>query len=136
MARLQGADTPAGSDDRERLDDETPFGQTPMGDYKPSRTKASSAPEGEIEIEHARCPALGRTPAKFAFDTLEATKHLEGVEIALDDRDCIGEITTRAAMRRIEEYRRCVEQPEFPIEMRNRCLDHTGRTSIAAMGPV
>ena len=136
MSDLQGSDAPARGDEGEGLEDETALGQPAVRDCKLSRTKASPAPEGEIKVEHARCPAFARTPAKFALDALQATEHLEGAEIAFDDCDCIGEITTRTAVRRIEQYRRCVEQPEFLVEMRNRCLDDAGRTSITAMRPV
>lgn len=136
MSDLQGSDAPGWGNEGEWLEDEAAFRQPAVRNCKLSRAKASTTPEGEIEVEHAGCPAFARTPAEFALDALEATEHLERVELALDDRDRIGEITTRPAMRGIQQYRRCVKQPEFLVEMRNRCLDHAGRTSIAAMRPV
>lgn len=107
-----------------------------MGNDQPSRTEPIPAPQRDIEVKHARAPTLAVPAAEIALDTLEGVQHFVGLQITFDERYRIGEISSRAAMGRIEDDRRSIEQPERLIQPRNCSFDDTGWCAKAPMSTV
>ena len=76
-----------------------------------------------------------RAAAELALQRLQPAQHLRRLYFAFDQRNAIGEIPSGAAMSRIEDDRRSVEQPELLVEPGDRGLDHAprgGRSGRAA----
>src|SRR5690242_17319367 len=104
VADGEGAsDAPIGSDGRERPEHEAASGELRMGDGERPRAELAAAPQHDVEVKHARPPAAAAAAAEFAFDGLEAAKHLGWVEVAFDQRDGIGEVAAGAAMGGVED---------------------------------
>ena len=127
---------PAGRDRRERLEDEAPLAKLRVGDRKALRAKAAAAPQHEVQVENTRPPAPPSAPAECSFDPFERFEHIWRIKIAFDERYGIGKIASGSAVRRIEDDRRCVEQPELLIKTRNSGFDDASWTSKAAVRPV
>ena len=90
----------------------------------------------QIEIENSRAPAAPGPAAEVTLDCLEAAEHGFGIEIAFDDRHGIGEIPAGAAMRRVENDLRSVEQAKVPVEPGNCRFDDLRGPAETAMRPV
>jgi hypothetical protein len=86
-----------------------------VGDGKAPSVKVAAAPQDDVEVEHPRPPASTAPPAEVVFDRLEASEHCGRLEVALNQDDGIGEITTGSAVRCVEHDARCVEQAELPV---------------------
>jgi hypothetical protein len=135
--RQASGDTPAGSNGRERLEDEAPLRQPRVRNGEPAGTEPAAAPQQQVEIEDSGPPALARPAAKLALQGFQALEHLRRVEIAFDERHGIGEIAPGAAVGRVEHDRRCVKQAERLIEARDCGFDDLRRppeTAVRAVG--
>lgn len=120
---------PVGRNGSQRSKHELAPGEVAMRNVKISLSIATAAPQQEIEIEHSRTPAASAAPAEGAFKGLECRKHRRRLHRTFDEGDRIGKITTGAAMRRIEDNRRGVEQSEILVEPCDRRLDHPRRSA-------
>jgi uracil-DNA glycosylase family 4 len=107
-----------------------------MRDCEPARSPVTTAPQGDIEVEHPRTPSLAASTAELAFDGLQASKHFGRVQMAFDERDGIGEVPAGATVGCIQDDRRRVEQAEVLIEPGDRGFDDALRTAVAAVWPV
>ena len=128
--------SPAWRDRGQRLEHERAPGELGVGDGQAARAESPAAPQDEVEVEHAWAPAPPPAATEGAFDRFEARQHLGWFGIAFDQRRGIGEIAAGAAMRRVEDDRRGVEQAEVFVQLGDRGLDHAGRAPVAAVGPV
>ena len=129
-------DAPSWSDCRERLKDEVTLGEARMRNRELPRAEFAAAPQDDVEVEDSRSPAAAAPPAKVALKGLQASKHLLRVEVAFNQRNCVGEIASGAAMGRIENDRRSIEQAEFLVEPGDRRLRHSRRSPIAPVRSV
>jgi len=137
MANGEFADPPARSDRSERVENEASTGELGVGDRQAPRAEPATAPQSDVEIQHAWSPAATATASEFALDALQARKHDRGFEAAYDKGDGIGEITSGVTMGGVEDDGRRIEQAEFLIQPGNRCLDDSGwpaRASVRAVG--
>src|SRR2546423_1000837 len=99
MADGEGAqDPPAPRGGRERAEHERAFGERRMGDGQAVRTPPASAPQGDVEVEHARTPAAAGPASETALYGFEPLEHLGRIKGAFDQRDGIGEIAPGAAV--------------------------------------
>src|SRR6185312_1761926 len=107
-----------------------------MRDGQAARTKSSSAPQDDIEVQNSGAPAPAATAAELALHHLEARQHLGRLANAFDKRDGIGEVPAGPSMGGIEDDRRGIEEAEFLIEASDRCFDDAGGSAVPAMWPV
>ena len=63
-------------------------------------------------------------------------KHFGGFEIALNQRDTVGEVPSSTTDRSIEDDRRSVKEAKFSIERRNRRLDDPWRSAVTSVRAV
>ena len=75
-------------------------------------------------------------PAELVLQQLEAGQDCRRVERALDQRDRIGEVAAGAAVGRVEDNRRGIEQAELPVESCDRGFDHAGGSAKATVGAI
>ena len=107
-----------------------------MGDGQASRTDPTAAPRENIEIEHPRSPAATRATAEIALDRFERGEHRVWVGNACDQHDRIGKISPGAALRRVEDDRRGVEQAEVRVEPGDGGADHAAGAAVATVRAV
>ncbi len=136
MPDAERPDAPSWSDCRERLKDEIALGEARVRNRELPRSEFAAAPQDDVEVEDSRSPAAAAPPAKVALNGLQARKHLLRIEVAFDQRDCVGEIASGSAVRPIQDDRRGIEQAEFLIETGDRGFDHARRPSEAAVRAV
>ena len=136
MADIERADAPAGGDGSERLENEAPPGDLGMGNHEGARAEPAAAPQRDVEIEHARAPALAGAAPELALDSLQAAQHFRWLEGALHQRDRIGEIAPGISMRGVKDDRRGIEQAKLLVEPRNRRLDYRWRPTVATVRSV
>ena len=130
------ADAPTRSDRAQRTKHEAAAGERRVRDGEAARTPFAAAPQNNVEVEHARAPAAAAPAPEIALDRLETRQHLGRFRVAFDQRDGIGEIAARTAVRGIEDDRRGVEQPKLLVKPGDRRFDHMRRTAMAAVRPV
>ena len=77
-----------------------------------ARASANRPPlhSDDVEIEHPRAPAPPAAAAEVALDGLERLQHVGRIERAFDQRDRIGEVAARAAVRGLSTIGDGVEQ--------------------------
>jgi len=137
VARIEAAaDRPVRRDGGEGLENKAAPVDPGMRDGQPPGPELAAAPQDEIEIEHARAPSAAVPAAERTLDLLELRKHRWRTKLTLDDRDGVGEVASCAAMRRIEDDRRGVEQPEVLVQPGDCGLDDSCRPAEAAMRAV
>ena len=129
-------DAPAGRDCRERLENEAAPFQSIMRNREASASKLATAPQCDVEVEHAGRPMLAGPTAEVAFDLLDALKHLWRLEFAFDDGHGVGEVASCPSYGRIEKDRRSVKQAEILIEASNGSFNDAAGLAEAAVRPI
>ncbi len=127
---------PAGSNGCKRLEHEAALVDPSVRDVEAPRAEPPAAPQCKIEIEHAWTPAASAAAAEVTLHRLEVPQHLRRLEIALDERDGIGEIPASAAMSGIKHDWRGIEQAEVMIEPRDCSFHDTRRPPEASVRPI
>jgi len=97
------ADAPVGGDRRERLEDEAAALELGVGDGEAARAKAAAAPQCNVEIEDARTPAARAAPPEVALKPLQSPQHRYRIEVALNQRHGIGEVSPRGTISGVED---------------------------------
>ena len=127
---------PARGNRGERLEHEAAPLELRVGDLQAACAERAAAPQGDVEVEHARAPAAAAPTPEIAFDRLEPDEQDRRIEIAFDERNGIGEIAPGAALRRVEDDGRGVEQLELLVQPGDCRLDHPRRPTEAAVRAV
>ena len=135
-SRQTGFKTPSGGDRREWLEHESALLQRSVRDRQRPRPPLATAPCDDVEVENARPPASSAAPAEIPLDLLQAFEHFGRRNIALHQRDAIGEVAAGAAVGRVEKNRRGVEQSELLVEPGDCSLDDACGPSVAAVRAV
>jgi uracil-DNA glycosylase len=130
------ADAPIGGNCGEWLEDEASPSELRMGNRQPPRAEPAAAPQDDVEVQHARPPALARAAPELSFDCLEPPQQRGCIQLAFDQRDRIGEVASAAAERPIEDDGRRVEQAEVLVEPGDRRLHDLRRPAEAPVRPV
>ncbi len=130
------AQWPAWRDRGEGHEDEGAAFKLGVRNGQRARGKPAAAPQGNVEIEHPRSPALAGAPSEIALYGLEVAKQLARLERGFNKSDAIGEVAAGEAMGVIEQDRRRVEQRKFALEPVDRGRNYLGRAAITAMSPV
>jgi hypothetical protein len=132
----RSANSPSRGDMAQRQDHEhTPLerqvrdGQAPGFHRRP-------VPGEDIEVENARAPASARTPAECPLDRFQLSQHGIRRLLTLDQRHGVGEVASGAALGRVEQDWRGVEQTEALVELPDRRLNDAGRAAVAAVRAV
>src|SRR6476646_9497363 len=86
VADGKGAEPPCGRNCCKGLENEAAAGEILVRNGESPRAQPASAPQRNVQVEHARSPGPAGTAAEFALNGLEATQHLARVELALDQR--------------------------------------------------
>ena len=136
MTNASVSDSPARSDRQQGLEDETALRKRGMRHRQVSGAKAAAAPESDIQVQDSRSPATAAAAAEFTLEGLQSAEHFRRLKVTFNERNRIGKITARAAVGRVQENGRCVEQSELLVEPSNRCLYNTSRTTISAVRPI
>jgi len=118
------------------LEDEASARELRVRDSQPSRAKLAAAPQRDVEIENARAPATPAAAAELPLKGFEAGEQGRRVEATFDQRHCIGEVSAGAAMSRVEDDGRSVEQTELFVQAGDCSLDDACRAAEPAMRPV
>src|SRR5690348_2544277 len=136
VTNAEGADAPARRNGRQWLEHESTLDQPGMRNGQPPRAESAPGPQHDIEVEDARSPAFPAAAAEFPLDGLEPNEHAGRLDVTLDDCDRVGEIAARAAVRRVEDNRRGIEQAELLVQPGNCRLDHARGTPEPPVRPV
>jgi len=136
MAKVQASNAPSGRNRCKRLKHEAPARKPRVWDRKLARAEVAAAPQGNVQVEHARAPAAPSTPAELPLQCFESGQRLGWLDIAFDQGDCIGEVPAGSAMGSVEHYRGGIEQAEILVEPSDCRLDHACRCAKAPMRPV
>ena len=120
----RAAHAPAGRDRGERLEDERALASAGCGMV--SRRERQLPPlHKTMSRSSTRGPQRRpRRRPKSRSMALRRAQHFGRFQVAFDQRDGIGEIAPGAAMRRVEDDRRGIEQAELLVEPRDRGFDH------------
>ena len=137
MTRGEGAaQWPAGRDRGERHQHERAAFELGVWNDQCARGEAPVAPQGDVEIDHPRPPALASAAAEIALDRLEQAQQLGRFGGGFNERDAIGEVAAGGAMGVVEQDRRRVEQRKVAFEPLDRRRDDLRRAAMAAMAAV
>jgi len=136
MADGRRADPPAGRDGGKRLKDKAAAREAGVGDGEAAHPAITAAPEGDVQIEHARTPAAAAAAAELALEGLEAREYLGRLQAAFDQGNGVGEVAAGAAMGCVEHDRRGIEQTELLVEAGNCGFDDALRSAKTAVRPV
>ena len=117
-------DPPVRRDGGEGLQYEAATRNLIMRDGEAARAPLPAAPQDKVKVEHARAPALAHAAPEPAFQQLHPPQHFRRFEVALHHCDCVREIAARAAVRRVEDDGRGIEQTEIVVQLGN-CLLYT-----------
>jgi len=107
-----------------------------VGDIERARSKRSSAPGYEIEVEHPGGPSFSGPAPEILFDGFYRCKHCPGIELSLHEGHGIGEFPSGAAHGRIEDDRGGAEQRELPVQPLDGRSDDFGRAAMATVAPI
>ena len=133
LRREVSTQPPARRDRRQRAHHEAPLRSQTMRDMQSVRAPFAAAPGNDVEVEDPRSPPPPAATAEFTLQALEYCKHFGWLHAAFDQRHRVGEIAASASISGIDQDRRCVEQAEPLVELRNGCLDDLRRPAIAAV---
>ena len=97
------ADAPGGSDCGERLEHEAAALELGMWYGEAARAEAATAPQDDIEIEHARPPPATEASAECALQGFQAQQHRCRIEVALNQCHGIGEVSPRSTVSGVED---------------------------------
>ena len=136
MTDADTRDAPVRRDHAERLKNKAARRKVRVRNAQPTRVESPAAPQHDVEIKHSRAPATTTTAAEFPLETFKARKHQRRFEIAFHQRHGIGEIPAGAAVCRVEDNRRCIEQSKLLVEAGDRRLHHARRAAISAVRAV
>ena len=104
LAGRQGPlDTPVGGNRGERLKDEASVGELGMRDCQSTRSPIPTAPQHKVQVENPGSPATPAAAAKFPLHQFETLQHCWRLEVTLNQRDGIREISTRTAVRSVQD---------------------------------
>lgn len=100
------------------------------------RVPIPATPQHKVQVENPGSPATPAAAAKFPLDCFKALQHLWRLEVTFNQSDGIREISSCAAVRRVQDDRRGVEECEILIEPGNRGFHDLWRSAVSAVQAV
>ena len=91
-------DPPARRNRREGVKDEAASLELGMRDGQAPRTEAATAPQHEIEVEHAWAPATAAAAPEVPFDGFDLVEHGRRLKRTFHQRHGIGEVAPGGAV--------------------------------------